>query len=340
LITNQLYMDKTDYFLYGLQNQFGNNSTPSPMAATLTFKDQPSLPSWILRGKKTFRIGRHPENDFILKESWISRRHAMIQQESNHQYQIIDLGSANGTFVNGSRIITPTSLHTGDLVALGKTKLLFDQRTAPKLNPTSLQNLGDETIAFVNKQRVIILVCDIHRYTELSEAVGNEQISRLLLEWNKKTTQIIHACHGQVDKFIGDAVLAFWLQDDHYHLEQVLAAALQINTITAELGAQFHFPWPLTTGAAMNSGTIMLGNLGVDGSRDFTMVGDAVNVAFRLENQTQAHCQEVILGPQTYGLLRHYQDIFTPQTFDLKGKNSKVHGYTTTFKKLATVIRP
>ncbi len=309
------------------------------MSAILIFKNQPASPPWDLRGKKTFRIGRHPENDFVLLESWISRKHAMIQQESNQHYHIIDLGSANGTFVNGTRIVTPTPLHTGDLIALGKTELIFDHQSAPKLNATSLQNLGDETIAFVNKKRVTILVCDIHRYTELSETVGNEQISKLLLDWNKKATQIIRKYHGQVDKFIGDAVLAFWLQDDSDHLEKVLSAAMNINKITAELGEKFHFPWPLTTGAAINSGTIMLGNLGVDGSRDFTMVGDAVNVAFRLESQTEANSKELILGQKTYEQLQRHHDIFTPHTFTLKGKNDKVQGYTTTFKKIATAIK-
>lgn len=309
------------------------------MSAILIFKNQPSLPSWELRGKRTFRIGRHPENDFILQESWISRRHAMIQQESNQRYHIIDLGSANGTFVNGNRIVTPTPLHTGDIIGLGKTELIFTQQSAPQLKPTPIQNLGDETIAFVNKQRVTILVCDIHRYTELSEVVGNEEISKLLLHWNRKATQIIRHYHGQVDKFIGDAVLAFWLQEENNHLEKVLSAAMAINRVTAALGDKLHFPWPLTTGAAINSGTIMLGNLGADGSRDFTMVGDAVNVAFRLESQTVANSKEVILGPKTYEQLRQHHDIFTPQTFVLKGKNDNVQGYTTTFKKLATAIK-
>lgn len=263
----------------------------------------------------------------------------MIQQESNNHYHIIDLGSANGTFVNGTRIVTPTPLRTGDIIALGKTELIFNQQSAPKLNPSSsLQNLGDETIAFVNQQRVTILVCDIHRYTELSETVGNEKISTLLRHWNKKATEIIRHHRGQVDKFIGDAVLAFWLQDEPDHLEQVLTAAIRLNRMTAVLGEKLSFPWPLTTGVAVNSGTIMLGNLGVDGSRDFTMVGDAVNVAFRLESQTKAESREIILGQQTFNQLSRHHEFFTPQTFILKGKNNKVQGYTTTFKKLANAI--
>jgi adenylate cyclase len=308
------------------------------MTAILVFKNTPSLPPWNLRGKSTFRIGRHPENDFILQESWISRRHAMIQQESNQQYHIIDLGSANGTFVNGSRIVTPTPVHTGDIIALGKTEFIFQHQSAPKLRCSSTQNLGDETIAFVNKKMVTILVCDIHRYTELSEAVGNEQISKLLLEWNRKATQVIRKYDGQVDKFIGDAVLAFWLQDDPDHLEKVLAAAQAINKITSALGVKLRFPWPLTIGVAINSGAIMLGNLGADGSRDFTMVGDAVNVAFRLESQTEATTREIILGQSTYDQLLRHHAIFTAQTFVLKGKNDTVQGYTTTFDKLATVV--
>lgn len=309
------------------------------MSAILIFKNNPALPSWDLRGKKTFRIGRHAENEFVLQESWISRKHALIQQESNQHYHIIDLGSANGTFVNGARIVTPTPLHTGNIIALGKTELIFNHQSPPKFNSASLQNLGDETIAFVNKKQVTILVCDIHRYTELSEVVGNEQISKLILDWNKKITHIIHKYHGQVDKFIGDAVLAFWFQDESDHLEKVFSAAMSINEITVSLGKKLNFPWPLTTGAAINSGTIMLGNLGVDGSRDFTMVGDAVNVAFRLESQTDAKFKELIIGQTTYKQLFKHQELFILEDFVLKGKNNKVQGYSTTFKKLATAVK-
>jgi class 3 adenylate cyclase len=67
-------------------------------------------------------------------------------------------------------------------------------------------------------------------------------------------------------------------------------------------------------------------------------VGDAVNVAFRLESQTEATTREIILGQSTYDQLLRHHAIFTAQTFFLKGKNDTVQGYTTTFDKLATVV--
>lgn len=76
------------------------------------------------------RLGRHPENDIIIEDLKISRRHAIIQWVDN-QYRISDLGSANGTFINSARITAPTILKSGDMITIGNTHLNLQIITQP-----------------------------------------------------------------------------------------------------------------------------------------------------------------------------------------------------------------
>ena len=282
----------------------------------------------------TFKVGRLAENNLPLQDIWISRRHAMIQKESTDTYYVIDLGSANGTFVNGIRIVTPTKLSSGDSISFGKSNFTFHTTENPPPPPNQLNiTTGDETIACMERQKATILVCDIHRYTELSELVGDEEISHMLQTWNKLTTQIVHQFRGQIDKFIGDAVLAFWIHQNNEHLAGVLSSSLLIQQMTQRLGIKRDLPFALNIGVAINTGEIMMGNIGGSGQRDYTMIGDAVNTTFRLESKTSA-TKEIIIGQETHDLLKSCKQIFSPQTFDLKGKKDKIDAYVTTFRQL------
>jgi adenylate cyclase len=168
--------------------------------------------TWPLAGKSTYRVGRGEGSDILLPYPWVSRQHAMIQMEANFSHNIVDLGSsANGTFVNGRRVYTPTRLSSNDHVKIGKSELVFLQEklvTAQSGDETS--TTGDETVAFLQKNQVTILVCDIRQFTPLSEEVGAGPVSQFLALWTKKVDGVVQKNGGQVDKFIGDAVLAVW----------------------------------------------------------------------------------------------------------------------------------
>jgi class 3 adenylate cyclase len=302
------------------------------MSSSITHKDTNKTID--LSTITTFKIGRLGENNLTLPNVWVSRRHAMIQRESTNSYYVIDLGSANGTFVNGIRLTTPTKLASGDVISFGKSHFNFHTTENPPPPPNQInQTIGEETVACIDKKKATLLVCDIHRYTELSELIGNEQLSNMLQTWTRLTSEIILQFKGQIDKFIGDAVLAFWIQEKHEHLAGVLSAALLIQQMTSRLGLKRSLPFPLTIGAAINTGEVMLGNIGSSGQRDYTMIGDTVNTTFRLESKT-SKTNELILGGETYNNLKIAKQLFAPQTFDLKGKKDKIEAYATTFRQL------
>ncbi|MBU0674777.1 MAG: adenylate/guanylate cyclase domain-containing protein [Proteobacteria bacterium] len=297
--------------------------------------------TWNLKGKTTFRLGRGPGNDFTLPFSWVSRQHSIIQQEGGGIFQIIDLGSANGTYINSKRIFSPTILNSGDIITMGKTTLKFSQfLDQPRAVEVEQEATMDMTIAYLQKHIVTILVCDLRDFTSLSELMGNQVVSKLIQFWTKKVGGIVQDNDGNVDKFIGDAVMATWVGGTiEEGVRHALAAALQINNYTRRMGESIpEVPRQLAVGAAINTGEAMMGNMGVDSHRDSTVIGDVVNVTFRLESLTKQNVMDVIIGEET---AKHIQDVnsfFTRKSFILRGKKGEIEAYGCTYAQLRSCL--
>lgn len=299
--------------------------------------------SWQLKGKISYTLGRDKGNDMLLPFSWVSRKHAMLQVETNGRYNLIDLGSANGTFVNNRRVYTPTRLHSGDRIGIGKTVLEFLQADAAETVGSVYNEADERTVAFVQKETVTVLICDIHDYTKLSEILGDRQVSGLLQAWSARVNDIVQHHEGMVDKFIGDAVMAIWSGGPSvsHAIRQALRTAQQISSFTLGLNSKIpSIPWPLEIGAALHTGEAMLGNIGVDGKRDFTVVGDVVNVAFRLEAQTSREKGlDLVMGQEAASHLGDLGQHFTAQRFTLKGKAEPVAAYGCRFAELEAYLK-
>lgn len=294
--------------------------------------------SWNLTGKNTFKLGRGPTNDIVLPYSWISRKHTMVQQESSGIFHIMDLGSSNGTYLNNKRIHSPTILNNGDLFTLGKTVIKFVQyiENNDYDDKDESELTLDMTVAYIQKETVTILVCDIHDFTSLSEKLGDKLISKLLQLWTKKVGDIIHQHDGLVDKFIGDAVMATWIGGTiDKGARNALRVALEISNITKKIGEKIPgITTPLSIGAAINTGEAMLGNMGVAGHRDSTVIGDVVNVAFRLESMTVKDQSDIIIGKETVRHLDNPEKYFEKRSFELKGKTGEISAHAGTFDQL------
>ncbi|HSR36147.1 MAG TPA: adenylate/guanylate cyclase domain-containing protein, partial [Desulfurivibrionaceae bacterium] len=196
---------------------------------------------------------------------------------------------------------------------------------------------------FVEQETVTILICDIHDYTKLSEVLGDQKVSALLQNWTAGVSQIVTRHEGMVDKFIGDAVMALWAggSGTAHAIRQALRTALAIAAFTHGLKKSVpELPWPLKIGAALNTGLAMLGNIGVDGKRDFTVVGDVVNVAFRLESQTDAQKNlDLIMGEEAAAYLADLTPYFAPHRFTVNGKSEPIQTVGCSFKNLDAYLQ-
>ena len=311
---------------------------------TLINEQGSEVERWDFIGKTTYRLGRSDGNDIVLPFSWVSRKHAMVQVEENGVHNLIDLGSANGTTVNGRRIYTPTPLQTGDMVGVGKTQLVFmqDQSSLGGQTIDEVELADNQTVAFVEKEIVTVLLCDIHGFTHLSEQLGARNISKLLQQWSDKVTELVRTHGGIVDKFIGDAVMAMWVggNDQRSAILSAMQAALAIKDATAIIGEKWpETPLKLEIGSALNTGEAVLGNMGGSGRRDHTVVGDMVNVAFRLEGMTSREDGiDLVVGCETASYLDEIDVYFTARTFLLKGKETPTEAFVCSFPQLSEYL--
>lgn len=149
-----------------------------------------------------------------------------------------------------------------------------------------------------------ILFSDIRGFTSISEALTPDALRDYINEYLTDMSSIIRDRHrGTLDKYIGDAIMAFWGApvEDPQHARNALLAALAMQRHCAPLNARFAARgWPaLKIGIGVNSGTVRVGDMGSRLRRAYTAMGDAVNVASRLEGRTKAYGVGILVGEAT-----------------------------------------
>jgi len=149
-----------------------------------------------------------------------------------------------------------------------------------------------------------ILFADIRGFTGISEALSPEALRDYINEYLSEMSLLIRDRHrGTLDKYIGDAIMAFWGApvDDPQHARNAVLAALAMQRHCAPLNARLAARgWPrLQIGVGVNSGNVRVGNMGSRVRRAYTAMGDAVNVASRLEARTKNYGVGVLVGEAT-----------------------------------------
>jgi adenylate cyclase len=243
-------------------------------------------------------IGRSTNNQLVVEDQKASRNHAEIRHIGGGRYRINDVGSANGTWINGRRLTVPKELEDGDQILIGSVQLKF---VAPPVTRTQEVTMSTGTALFMRNELVVVLVADIRNYTGMSEVLPNREFSRLISEWFRESSDIIESHGGTIDKFIGDAVMAYWVAASKTEPQKEVNASLRTACDLMERAALFsqrvssQFPGnTFRIGVGLNMGDAMLGNVGTGEIQSFTIVGDSVNVAFRLEALTKEKASPVV----------------------------------------------
>jgi adenylate cyclase len=174
-------------------------------------------------------------------------------------------------------------------------------------------------------RRVSVLFADLEGFTAFSEEAGPERVSALLEEYFAAAIPAVRAHGGETDKLIGDAIMAVFNKrgDQPDHAERAVRAALALQRTTGRV-AGAHPGWPRFR-AGVNTGEAHVGVVGAVGSREHTALGDAVNLASRLEGQARAG--EVVIGPDTYAELPDGTEVEPLGGLRVKGKAMPVEAY-------------
>jgi adenylate cyclase len=149
-----------------------------------------------------------------------------------------------------------------------------------------------------------ILFSDVRGFTGISEALKPEELREYINEYLTAMSGIIRSRHrGTLDKYIGDAIMAFWGApvDDAQHARNGVLAALDMQKERRVLNEKFAARgWPtLKIGVGVNSGNVRVGDMGSQVRRAYTVMGDAVNVASRLEGRTKGYGVDILVGETT-----------------------------------------
>lgn len=152
-------------------------------------------------------------------------------------------------------------------------------------------------------RELTVLFCDLRGFTPMAEHLAPDRLRELLNLYFSRMSEIVHAHHGTLDKFIGDAVMAFWgaPQADDRHaahaVEAALTMAAAVEPLNAELAAR-GLP-PVAPCIGMATGVVCVGDLGSARRRSYTAVGDGVNLAARIEGLTRQYRVPLLVADTT-----------------------------------------
>jgi adenylate cyclase len=241
-------------------------------------------------------LGRSAECQIVVADPRVSRRHAMVRKQDGGYY-LFDLGSFNGSYLNGSRVTSTRQLRDGDVLSFADHEFRYRERGEKSL-PANLEDLGGSTIALIRSTPVVLFVSDIKGFTSLSESVEADELAQIIGSWYSDCERILGEEGATVDKFIGDSVLAYWTVVDQNSLRAALRAARGLlesseriyearPDVFGRIGRTFE------VGVSLHTGKVAYGGMS---QGEFTLVGDPVNLAFRLETLTRELGAAVIVS--------------------------------------------
>ena len=213
----------------------------------------------------------------------------------------------------------------------GKRQLahLFGQYVPPELVDEMSMNMKDINLDGEMRE-MSVLFSDVRGFTTISESLEPKELTDYINAFLTPITKVIHDDRGTIDKYMGDAVMAFWgapLEDDQHALH-ALTAAIGIVERMKSLRVEFSKKqWPeIYVGVGVNTGVMNVGNKGSEFRVDYTVLGDAVNLGSRLEGLTKVYDVDIITSEFT----RHSVPEFEYRELDrvrVKGKDKPVTIY-------------
>jgi adenylate cyclase len=215
---------------------------------------------------------------------------------------------------------------------------LSPDMVAKLIKDPSLLHLGGE------EKELSIMFTDVRGFTSISEHYGKDVqgLTKIMNRYMTAMTKRILENSGTLDKYIGDAQMAFWNSplDDHLHCKQAVKAALEmlgnLDGFNKEIASEGVPAFGM--GIGINTGVVVVGNMGSEQRFDYTCLGDAVNLASRLEGQSKNYGVLIVLGPITAERLDGEYFTLELDCIAVKGKKDGVNIHTVFYNPPAEQI--
>ena len=233
----------------------------------------------------------------------------------------------------------PAMTLTGNVLLVSLYRALVEEKEKRKVRTAFGQYLSPEVIRrlLVNprlvdpkKTDITVMFSDIRGFTSISEKLDAQELALFLNQYLSDMTRIVFSHHGTLDKYIGDAVMAFWGApfEEQGHAARACTAALEMMKRVRELQKQWEEQGKpsLEIGIGLNTGVASVGNMGSALRYGYTALGDAVNLSSRLEGLNKDYGTHIIANETTYQAAKN--DGFVFRELDLMRVKGKLQPVT------------
>jgi len=276
---------------------------------------EPVLAAWLDVGDrhfplvgKTFSLGRSKDNNVVFVSPKVSRRHAIVHAQGASEFSLVDLGSSNGTHLNGRRVIQPTSLHHGDVIQIGEQSLVFRLETAQSSEGQLYLTEAGMTVRDVNELTCWFFLADIENFVKLGGDVPPADLAQMVGAWLGECQRVIEQSGGTVSKFLGDGILVYW--NAKYCEQAKLVTALQTFS-EMQSRRQPAFRWVLHYGNAVFGTAVTTGEL--------STLGQDVNFLFRMERLAATRGLSTLVSQAAHTELANSHQGESVGSFPLRG---------------------
>jgi adenylate cyclase len=187
-----------------------------------------------------------------------------------------------------------------------RTKRQFTELFGQYVPPELVEEMSRDPEAYSmdgRKMELTVLFSDIRGFTSISEGLEPDELTHLMNEYLSAMTEVVRKNRGTLDKYIGDAIMAFWGApvSDPQHARQAVLTAMQMQAALPAVNMAFAAKgWPeIRIGVGVNTGEMTVGDMGSAVRKAYTVMGDAVNLGSRLEGITKQYGVDILIGEGT-----------------------------------------
>jgi adenylate cyclase len=256
-------------------------------------------------------FGRSSENTVVIASERASRRHAVIHAQEGGEFWLADLGSSNGTFINGRRLTHPTLLRDGDSIQIAHANLTFRHNS---LSSEQEEALSQMTVVDVRTEECWLIIADVADFTPLSQRLPADDLAALMGRWVRTCKEQIERNGGAINKFLGDGFMAYWRSSGPQTREKIAAAAAGLRALQTNSELKFR--------VVLHQGKVAMG--GAASMNEDSLMGPEVNFAFRVEKLASGLKVEFCVTENAQKLLTpHLVLAPVPGEHELKGFTGK-----------------
>ena len=239
-------------------------------------------------------------------------------------------------------VITPIVMIVITMIIAYIHKFILENKSKEKVKSAMGKYMSEDVMKRVmqnidnlglggKKANVTVLFADIRGFTSLSETMSAQQVSEILNEYFTEIEPIITKYNGIINKFIGDAVMAIFGEpiQDKNHASNAVRCGYEMLLKVKELQKKWikeNKP-KIEIGIGINTGEVFVGNIGSENRMEYTVIGDTVNLASRLESYNKIYKTKMLISSSTYEETKGFIDVMKISDVEIRGKSHRMDIY-------------